>query len=166
MFRSQISAVALALCLISAGSHAQAQTGRDSAAVEVAAASAMLAHRDAGNTSIGLDPRLSVPHHHTGSRETRPLRADARSRGLAKALDGSVRTLEEVMPGWGPLRGVSVHLSLGAPTFFGDTATVEVTMHQNLASKRSPVYYESRRVTLVRSAMGWCVIREEQLGSS
>lgn len=155
----------LTLMLAGIGTTAVGQTAMDTTQVEIAAARAMLAHREAGNLTFALDPRLALTEHEDWGK-ARAVRTSDRTAAIAQALGGSVRTLEEVTCGKCHLRGVSAHLSLGSLQIQGTTATISALLIQNLPNDRTPTFYESVRFTLCRTATGWVVSREEQLGSS
>ena len=158
----------MAIMLLALSRAAIGQSSAEAAQVELVAARAMLAHRDAPNQSFALDPRFGTEDEtdHQAHAKARELRPEYRSTTLARALGGGVQQLEAVDCGRCPLKGVSAHLTLSSPVISGSTATVIATLIQNTGNARSPVYYETTRLTLSKTASGWIVTRQEQLGIS
>lgn len=159
---------AAALLLALGSSVSAAQETRNAMQVEVAAARAMLATRSTMGP-VALDPRNgrsgAAPSFVTAS----SVGARVYAAALAHAIGSSLRTYEEVTDCKGDcaLVGVTAHLTLSAPTFSGETATITVTLLENSPDgKMGRVDYETVRFTLSRGANGWVVTNRQQLGVS
>lgn len=163
-----ISPTIVSVCLLTFATHVvAAQERSDAMEVEIVAARAMLATRVTTGT-IGLDPR---PGRSGAAPSFAASGANARAHAtiLAKALGSSLKTYEEASDCTGDcqLVGVTAHLTLSAPTFSGDTATITVTLVENsLDGKMGPLDYETVQFILSRGAHGWVIIKRLQLGVS
>lgn len=149
------------------GSGLVAQEERDFAAVEMAAARAMLARGTAAG-AVGIDPTFGANRAPGGAHVA--ARPESRTLALARALPARAVKFEDARScpklGVCTLVGVTRHLVLSEPVFNGDTAQITVTKHEATESTRQPTYYETVRFTLARSRGTWTVVRQEDLGIS
>ena len=147
------------------------QSVRDSSAVEGTAVRALAARVPA--ESVALDPGFAESDHAPGAVGSAGDRPMSRTQALARDLGISVQRLSDAhrCPAGVSrcaLNGVSAVLMLSEPAFRGDTAVVSATVvaHSPIPSDKRPTYYESIRVTLVRSSSGWTLVKTDQLGIS
>src|SRR6185437_12245132 len=142
----------------------------DRLAIDLAAVRAMLGHQY-NKGPISIDPVEGAE----GSAPSNPgvgnLRSASHTQALAKSISGFVRRYSDVTncsegQTQCTMTSVLAHLVLSAPTCRGDTARVTATIYQNAPGKRQRVDYETVLLTLVRTAHGWTVAKEDQLGIS
>lgn len=129
-----------------------AQASRDVEAIERAAARHLLARHP--SWSVHLDAAFAEPRTAPGVRSS-VARPQHRTLLLADSLRAIVSSQRAE---------TTVHLMLSDPVVRGDTATVSVTVDYLRPHGRRRGFYETIEVVLARTANGWHVIGETQLG--